>query len=68
MGYEDMDWIKMTQDNILWQDLVNIIINLMSSKKSSEFLDELGEHELISKDYDSWNCQSKCLSLSRAGT
>lgn len=33
MGYEDVYWIELTQDKILWQDLVNTIISLMDFAK-----------------------------------
>jgi hypothetical protein len=38
IGWEAVDWIHLTQDRVLWQAPVNVVMNLLVSKKVGNFL------------------------------
>jgi len=38
IGWEDVDWIHLTQDRNQWQAFVNMVMNLWVPKKAGNFL------------------------------
>jgi len=41
VGWEDVDWFKLTKERFQWRAVVNTVINLRVSIKCGELLDEL---------------------------
>jgi hypothetical protein len=39
IGWDVMDWIDLAQDRVQWRDVVNTVMNLRGSIKSSEILE-----------------------------
>jgi hypothetical protein len=44
IGWEDVEWMNLTQDRDQWWALVNVVVNLLGSIKGEEFLDYLSEY------------------------
>jgi hypothetical protein len=50
-----VDWIKITQNWIQWQALVNTVINLQVPIKGGTLLDKVSDYQLFRKYPASWS-------------